>query len=72
MGARAAKRIEQRATDADIQDELERYAAELPDPGVLDAYEAVVPGARLRLLRMRAKAGNWEEIAATLRSIIGG
>lgn len=56
---RGQRSREKRAAAAEAAAELERYAAELPDPGVLDEYEQVVPGARDRLLQARRSAGDW-------------
>jgi hypothetical protein len=43
-----------------------RFLAE-PDRPDLDGYEDVLPGARRRLLVMRAKGGSWAEVGDCMR-----
>jgi hypothetical protein len=43
-----------------------RFAAE-PDCPDLDGCEAVLPGARKRMLAMRAKGGSWAEVGDCMR-----
>lgn len=38
------------------------YIAELADPDALDEYEAILPGARGRLLRLRHLTGTWHGV----------
>jgi len=66
--ARWRKRVEDREVADEITEALaERYAGELPDPGCLDEYERVLPGARDRLLRMRHLTGNWQILPPAYR-----
>ena len=47
--------------------QAEHYAAELFDPFILDEYEAIVPGARDRLLRLRHLTGDWQVLHPVYR-----
>lgn len=64
------KRVEAREVADDVARELAdaELEAELPDPRILDDYEAVVPGARERLLAMRRQSAGWDEVGIALWS----
>ncbi len=52
---------------SEFLDDIE-LMAELPDSRILDDYEAIVPSAKERLLRMRRLAGSWDAVGIVLYS----
>ena len=62
--------IPELAPGEDEEAEFARYAAELPGPSCLDAYELLVTDGRRRMLRLRRLAGSWEAVGAALEGAL--